>query len=761
MALFSFSGGGAKANQFGGNAFGSAVDPRVTKQLRVRSFIKAKKNKNDDEISFLNSKTAWVKLSSSSNINGSPDLAKKNILFGGTMFQEETAFRLRQGFDLSNPDKSAYTRNPGDKGIVPLPGITNFKYSVKGAGVGATVMIDIEFQVYDLTQYELFEELYLKLGSYQLVEFGNSTFVDNSGNIRNDGTTVDIFFENDKTQIEIEDQIRTITENSDYNYKGVFAKVANYNVGLGNDGVYTMKLSLIGKGTILEALKATGKPLPLLASPGGNEQYQNDIKALDNKTELTQAEIQAVKDQYDNKLIESSKTATDLSPVTDILSIFQQKGQTPIDALALVQEKGYACEWDKKRDIPIFLQKAASKQTEQPEYTYIRFETWVKIMNDTLLPTGNKGEKLIKMVYGYNIFSAYATYANHFALDPGICILPKLPQNENLYTAWRKKDVFATGTGNNIYDLWLNVNMLKDTLQEMYASAAEYTVDLADYIDTVLGKINQNLGGFNDIKISYLEKNSSFVFIDDKLHTARNINRSEIQVQGLESNVEEIKLETKVTGKLASQNAILSRDTSGKTSADGSILSSLGSVVDRFKVKVQDTTGDAIGEDVEQDSPPPAPPEEVTEFEELINSFVGDLQRDPKDFETGTTNFGNYVRKEFVRLFGKYPFGKLPFELSLTMDGIAGFKMNEKFKISPGLLPSYLTERSTYTIIGISHDIKDNRWTTSITSMPGISQGPSGERFAEIKDETLNKSLNPVVAEKINPDTKNASQNDI
>ena len=87
--------------------------------------------------------------------------------------------------------------------------------------------------------------------------------------------------------------------------------------------------------------------------------------------------------------------------------------------------------------------------------------------------------------------------------------------------------------------------------------------------------------------------------------------------------------------------------------------------------------------------------------------------------------------------------------------------MNEKFKISPGLLPSYLTERSTYTIIGISHDIKDNRWTTSITSMPGISQGPSGERFAEIKDETLNKSLNPVVAEKINPDTKNASQNDI
>lgn len=375
MALFSFSGGGAKANQFGGNAFGSAISPRIIEQLRARSFIKAKKNKNDDEISFLNSKTAWIKLSSSSNINGSSDLAKKNILFGGTMFQEETAFRLRQGFDLSNPDKSAYTSNPADKGIVPLPGITEFKYSVKGAGVGATVMIDVGFQVYDLNQYELFEELYLKLGSYQLLEFGNSTFVDNSGTIRNDGETVNIFFENDKAQIEIEDEIRRITESSDFNYKGVLAKVTNYNIGLTKDGVYTIKVSLIGKGTILEALKASGKPLPFLASPGGNEQYQNDINTLNENTELTAIEIQKVKEQYDNKMIESSKTATDLSPVTDILSIFQQKGQTPIDALALVQEKGYACEWDKKRDIPIFLQKAASKQTEQPEYTYIRFET--------------------------------------------------------------------------------------------------------------------------------------------------------------------------------------------------------------------------------------------------------------------------------------------------------------------------------------------------------------------------------------------------
>ena len=55
-------GGGPDTNSFAGQAFGSAIDPNIIKQMQARSVVKAKKNKSDEEISFLNSKTAWVKL---------------------------------------------------------------------------------------------------------------------------------------------------------------------------------------------------------------------------------------------------------------------------------------------------------------------------------------------------------------------------------------------------------------------------------------------------------------------------------------------------------------------------------------------------------------------------------------------------------------------------------------------------------------------------------------------------------------------------
>ena len=94
------------------------------------------------------------------------------------------------------------------------------------------------------------------------------------------------------------------------------------------------------------------------------------------------------------------------------------------------------------------------------------------------------------------------------------------------------------------------------------------------------------------------------------------------------------------------------------------------------------------------------------------------------------------------------------------MDGIAGMSINEKFRISPGVLPDYLTDRSTYTIVGLDHSIKENRWTTTIKCSPGISNGPQGERFKETTFSDMTAVLNPAVAEKINPATENKAETD-
>lgn len=760
-------GGGPDTNSFAGQAFGSAIHPNIIKQMQARSTVKAKRNKSDEEISFLNSKTAWVKLSSGVDINGSPDLAKKNILFGGTLFQEESAFKLRQGFDLSDPDKSAYTNNPTDKGIVPLPGIIDFRHSIKGGGgVGATTTTDITFKVYDLTQYILFEELYLKIGSTMLLEFGNSSYVDNRGNIKMDVQTVSNFFDGDVAQSAVLDQINTITENADYNYRGQIVSLFNYQVNIEKDGTYTLKCQLMGKGVILEAFKATGNPIVQLQTPGATEKYQQFVANAflfkeDGDDTPTSEAIAAESDKF-TKSLEASAT----SPLTDVLDDIYKIGNDTEEQKNFSISKN-KLGFDPKKDLGVFLSKV-DNGTPDKDLIYIRFSTWMKLINSTLIPTGNADEKVIKFASD-GVNSAYVTYRNHFALDPSISILPKLPVDENLYTAWRKKDIFATGKGDNIYNIWLNVKMLSDTLKEMLKGDSTYTIGLSSYIDEILSKISVNMGGYSDLTLSYIEKLNTYVVIDDKIHTAHNINQAEIQLMGLESNIEDIKMSTKVSSALGTMAAIQSLDTTNKTSIEGQLHSSLGTVSDRMKKVIKDTTGDPIGnlEELQKGNQETYEAayvkyagKHVEPYREIINKFVGDLQIDPDDMDVLIGTNIAFQKNEFVRCYGNYNFGKLPFELELTMDGIAGMSINEKFKISPGVLPDYLTDRSTYTIVGLDHSIKENRWTTTIKCAPGISNGPQGERFKETTFSDMTAVLNPEVAEKINPATENKAETD-
>jgi len=67
----------------------------------------------------------------------------------------------------------------------------------------------------------------------------------------------------------------------------------------------------------------------------------------------------------------------------------------------------------------------------------------------------------------------------------------------------------------------------------------------------------------------------------------------------------------------------------------------------------------------------------------------------------------------------------IPFNLSLTMDGLSGMRNYERFSISEQVLPySYRPNTSTnrngvidFLIKGISHSIKDNKWETKIESL--------------------------------------------
>jgi len=84
--------------------------------------------------------------------------------------------------------------------------------------------------------------------------------------------------------------------------------------------------------------------------------------------------------------------------------------------------------------------------------------------------------------------------------------------------------------------------------------------------------------------------------------------------------------------------------------------------------------------------------------------------------------------------------GFIPFNLSLTLDGLSGIKIGSKFLVDGSYLPSNYPETVDFLIKSISHEIKDNKWTTNLESYC-IAQGDS--TYTTPKRESTDPVKNP------------------
>ena len=119
----------------------------------------------------LNTRNAWIRMTSGVNYEGSNSLAKKYVLQGGTLNDNST---LRSG--LGGNGTSTYDRlSPGGNslrmGIRPMPGITGVSVQSKGA-YGSLQESTVTFVAWDIRQLEELEILYMRPGYTVLLEFG-------------------------------------------------------------------------------------------------------------------------------------------------------------------------------------------------------------------------------------------------------------------------------------------------------------------------------------------------------------------------------------------------------------------------------------------------------------------------------------------------------------------------------------------------------------------------------------------------------------
>jgi predicted chitinase len=242
--------------------FKSTFSPTVQDQLKARQ--NAMTDRTPQNLSYLNSRNAWIRMQSSVNVDGSSDLAKAYVLQGGTLNyslnQNKNEFSLTKKSGIGSSFSNAYSNKAYDgtkyqRGIRPMPGITDMDIKSLSA-YGSLREITVNFQCWDIQQLEDLELLYMRPGYTVLIEWGWAPYLDNDGNYKSTFYDYyDILHKANTNRTTLFKELYDKSVKYNGNYDAMFGYIKNYQWSARPDGGYDCQTVVISTGEIIESLK--------------------------------------------------------------------------------------------------------------------------------------------------------------------------------------------------------------------------------------------------------------------------------------------------------------------------------------------------------------------------------------------------------------------------------------------------------------------------------------------------------------------------
>jgi hypothetical protein len=268
---------------------GEQIPDYVQKQIEVRqkahgSGASFDSLRTDETLIYTNSRNAFIKMASGVSVSENKlkeigfsgvdvdnlkgmGLAKEYVLFGGVsrMAQIENASGGSDGILSQRTDfigvNGAYTADY-DFGIIPMPGIESLE--IKSLNRGSLKKATVKLTAQTRNQLAILDVLYMRLGYTVLIEWGNSIYLDKNGKLQKMFTSIiednDLFFNktwsSKRSYSDITSQISRVRELYDGNFDALLGKVSNFNWTFNSDGSYSIELTIISLGDVVESLKA-------------------------------------------------------------------------------------------------------------------------------------------------------------------------------------------------------------------------------------------------------------------------------------------------------------------------------------------------------------------------------------------------------------------------------------------------------------------------------------------------------------------------
>jgi predicted chitinase len=326
-----------------------------------------------------------------------------------------------------------------------------------------------------------------------------------------------------------------------------------------------------------------------------------------------------------------------------------------------------------------------------------------------------------------------------------------------------------------IMNIYVNFRFIITKLQEL-SDTDTNTVTLYNFLKDLVSNINSAFGGYTKLDLWIDEESNTLKIIDQNplpsnkaaLTYVGSINQElalfELTGYAYRSIndyysagfIKEFKFNTELTPDFATMITVSATNQGNVVGENNTALSLLNrGLKDRFKEEING--GGALTKTTNTNTSQETydnyvtAEKEYSDFLNELNDYLDHLYNNvylPEEIEDHKSTY-----TVFLQIYKKYANAKtayeksintntdplninnkfqpgtgfIPFNLSLTMDGLSGMKIGSKFEIDASYLPSNYPDTVDFLIKAINHDIKDNRWTTTLESYC-IAQGDDSNK---------------------------------
>lgn len=285
----------------------------------------------------------------------------------------------------------------------------------------------------------------------------------------------------------------------------------------------------------------------------------------------------------------------------------------------------------------------------------------------------------------------------------------------------------------NINYIYVNAGFIAKTLTEG-ANNPENQASVRKLLQDICDGVGKALGGINDFQVIIDDDTQMMTIVDfnqKRIQGLADISKAKIttiKAQGLGSFVTDISAQSNITPELATIISVGAQANGNQLGAEAVSFSRLSAgIKDRIYIEKVIRDAPDVNKVTEEGN---------TQFENTKKAYLTVIANQLPKEELDITfksddklNLENVCTELYKALMGKFTStgqvatAFIPIKLDLTLMGISGIKIFQRFTISGDVLPYIYNDNYDFVITGVSHEIStNNKWSTKISAVIALKE---------------------------------------